>query len=178
MRALVSLLLAALLLGVTGPARAVWVVDEHGACVERWATADLLRGPTAMLNGLLRPIRTTAGGAVYAWNQDAWWPWQIIGLGPGATLISGGAGLIEGVWWMGTGLVDTVTGGALHVSSEKAVDLAISPEVSTIIADAERPEPATDPCGRPTSHGAAEDTESSHVSRLAVEGPTLRLGVL
>lgn len=151
MRVPASLLLAIVMLAVPCAARAAWVVDEHGACVERWEASDLARGPTAMLNGVLLPFRNLAGGAVYAWDQDSWWPWQIVGLGPGAMLISGGAGVIEGVWWIGTGLVDTVTGGALGAAPERATELSITPEVSMIIADADRPAPTTDRCGRPVS---------------------------
>ena len=149
MRAPASLLLAVVMLAAASAAPAAWVVDEHGACVERWTAGDLARGPTAMLNGVLLPFRTTAGGAVYAWTQDSWWPWQIVGLGPGTMIISAGAGVIEGVWWIGTGLVDTLSGGALGAAPEKATELSLAPEVSPIIADADRPAPTPDPWGRP-----------------------------
>lgn len=126
-----------------------WTVDANGACVEHWAPSDLLRGPTAIVNGPLRPVRTLAGGAEYAWNTTEWWPWKIVGLGPAVTLVSGAAGVVEGVWWIGTGLADTLTGGYFAIAPEPATELSLRPQVSTIVADAGPvPTPATDRCGR------------------------------
>jgi hypothetical protein len=58
-------------------AHGAWTVDAGGACVETWAPSDLLRGPIAIVNTPLLPVRTLAGGAEYAWNRTEWWPWQI-----------------------------------------------------------------------------------------------------
>ena len=140
-------MLATLLLAHAAAAPAAWVVDASGACVKQWERSDLLRGPTAIVNGPILPLRTFAGGAEYAWNTKEWWPWQIAFLGPAVTVISGAAGAVEGVWWIGTGLVDTLTGGAFDIAPEPATHLSARPVVSRLIADA--PEPAVDPCGRP-----------------------------
>lgn len=131
-------------------ARSAWTVDANGACVERWAPSDLLRGPAAVANAPLLPLRTLAGGAQYAWNTAEWWPWQIAGLGPAVTLICGAAGVVEGVWWAGSGVADTVTGGQFEIAPEKATRLSARPEVPRVIADAgPTPTPAEDRCGRP-----------------------------
>ena len=156
MRRLLLSLLVASVVTPAGVARAAWVVDAQGACVERWESSDLLRGPTAIANGPLLPIRTFAGGAEYAWNTPEWWPWQIAGLGPAVTIISGIAGAIEGVWWIGTGLADTLTGGYFGIAPERATELSIHPEVSRIIADADpSPTPTHDQCGRPLKPAAS-----------------------
>lgn len=150
MRLASTLILVTALLVRAGVAPAAWTVDANGACVEKWAADDLLRGPTAIANGPLLPLRTMAGGAEYAWNTSEWWPWQIAGLGTAVVIISGAAGVVEGVWWMCTGLVDTLTGGALQVAPERAVQLSIQPELPLLIADAKpTPQPTTDRCGRP-----------------------------
>ena len=149
MRVPVLLLVAVLLVQATA-ANSAWVVDASGQCVERWEPSNMLRGPTAILNGPLRPLRTLPGGAVYAWNTEEWWPWQIAILGPAVTVVSGAAGALEGVWWIATGLADTVTGGYFDISSENATTLSLRPEVSSLIADASpTPTPTHDRCGRP-----------------------------
>ena len=150
--AALAVLAAVLLLPLT--ARAAWVVDADGACVEQWTSADLLAGPTAIVNAPLLPFRSMAGGAVYAWNTDAWWPYQIAILGPAVTAFSGAFGVVEAAWWVGTGLADTVTGGYFGISPERATELSISPDVPTVIADATPATPPTDRCGRPLAASA------------------------
>lgn len=135
-------------------ARAAWVVDADGACVEQWTSADLLSGPTAIINAPLLPFRSMAGGAQYAWNTEAWWPYQIAILGPAVTLFSGAFGIVESAWWIGTGLADTVTGGYFAISPERATELSIAPDVPTVIADATPATPPTDRCGRPLAAAA------------------------
>jgi hypothetical protein len=148
MRRATSLLLA--LLAIAAPARAAWVVDAAGGCVERWAASDMLRGPKAIVNAPLLPFRQMAGGAQYAWNTEEWWPWQIVAMGPGVTLFSGAAGLLEGTWWITTGVADTLTGGYFQAAPEQATQLSVRPQVSSMIADAApTPPPTTDRCGRP-----------------------------
>ncbi len=131
-------------------ARGAWVVDAGGGCVEQWGPSDMLRGPTAIVNGPILPFRQMAGGAEYAWNTQEWWPWQIALLGPGVTLFSGAAGTLEGVWWIGAGVLDTVTGGYFQLAPEPATELSVKPQVSAMIADADpTPAPTEDRCGRP-----------------------------
>jgi hypothetical protein len=130
-------------------AHGAWVVDADGACVERWTSADLLRGPTAIVNAPLLPFRSLAGGAEYAWNTEEWWPYQIAVLGPAVTLVAAGFGTVESLWWVTTGLADTLTGGAFELAPEKATQLSIAPDVPSVIADRPEPPPTTDRCGRP-----------------------------
>jgi len=144
------MVLTAALIGSVARADAAWTVDASGACVEQWTAGDLLRGPTAIVNAPLLPFRQLAGGAEYAWNTQEWWPWQIAVLGPTVTLVSGAAGVFESVWWIATGLADTVTGGYFTIAPEAATQLSIRPEVSPVIADAgPAPAPTQDNCGRP-----------------------------
>ena len=150
MRHPLILLLAVALAMSADVARGAWSVDAAGGCVEQWAASDMLNGPTAILNGPILPFRQMAGGAEYAWNTTEWWPWQIAVMGPGVTLFSGAAGLLEGTWWVVTGVADTVTGGYFGASPEAATELSIQPQVSTMIADAApTPAPTEDRCGRP-----------------------------
>ena len=150
MRPLAALLVLALLPAPVTSAHAAWSVDAAGVCVERWAPSDMLNGPTAVLNGPILPFRQMAGGADYAWNTEEWWPWQIAFMCPAVIGFSGAAGMLEGVWWMSTGLADTLTGGAFALSPDEATRLSVEPQVSRMLADAPaKPAPATDPCGRP-----------------------------
>lgn len=131
-------------------AHAAWTVDASGACVEQWAPSDLLRGPTAIVNTPLLPVRTLAGGAEYAWNTAEWWPWQIGILGPAVTLFCGAWGVVEGTWWITTGLADTLTGGYFAIAPERATQLSIQPDIPLVITDAAPAPTATeDRCGRP-----------------------------
>lgn len=144
-----SILLTAALIARASIADGAWIVDANGACVEHWAASDLARGPTAIVNAPLLPFRAMAGGARYAWNQEEWWPWQIGILGPAVTAICTAAGTLESVWWIGTGLADTLSGGYFGIAPERATQLSVQPELPRIIGDAEpTPTPTTDRCGR------------------------------
>lgn len=147
-----TVIIAAALMARAGVAECAWMVDADGACVQRWAPSDLLRGPAAIANAPLLPVRNLAGGAQYAWNTKEWWPWQIAALGPAVTLISGAGGVLEGVWWAGTGVADTLTGGYFAIAPERATQLSVRPEVSSLIADAgAAPKLPGDRCGRSPS---------------------------
>jgi len=143
-----SLALSLACLLSAGSARAAWVVDAGGACVERWESGDLLRGPTAIVNAPLLPLRTLAGGAEYAWHTEEWWPYQIAILGPAVTLFGGAFGVVEAGWWLATGLADTLTGGYFALAPVAATELSLQPQVPVVLADA-APPPAVDRCGRP-----------------------------
>jgi hypothetical protein len=150
MRPPALLLAVALLAASVGTAHAAWSVDAAGVCVERWTPSDMLNGPTAVLNGPILPFRQMAGGAVYAWNTEEWWPWQIAVMLPAVTAFSTAAGALEGAWWISSGLADTLTGGAFGLAPEGATELSVAPQVSAMLADAsQKPAPTTDPCGRP-----------------------------
>jgi hypothetical protein len=144
-----SIILAVALIARASSAHGAWAVDANGACVEQWSSSDLLRGPTAIVNAPLLPVRTLAGGAEYAWTNTEWWPWQIALLGPAVTLFSAAAGAVEAVWWVGTGMADTLTGGYFAIAPEPATELSVRPKVPGIIVDAQPPPAPQDRCGRP-----------------------------
>jgi hypothetical protein len=148
------LIVVVVMLARAGIAGGAWVVGADDTCVEQWASSDLLRGPTAIANGPLLPLRTLAGGAQYAWNSPEWWPWQIGIMGPAVTLVSGAGGMVEGLWWIGTGVADTLTGGYFALAPEPATHLSLAPHVSRVIADA-APPPKEDHCGRPLGAAGA-----------------------
>jgi hypothetical protein len=150
-----NLIIAAALLARASVVGGAWMVGADGTCVEHWAPSDLLRGPAAIADGPLLPVRTLAGGAQYAWNTPEWWPWQIGVLGPAVTLVSGAGGMVEGLWWVGTGVADTLTGGYFAIAPERATQLSLRPEVSRVIADAgPTTTPTEDRCGRPLGAAA------------------------
>jgi len=89
-----------------------------------------------------------AGGAEYAWNKNEWWPWYGVVLGAAVVGVSGAAGLVEGLWWICTGVGDTLTGGYFELTPEAGLDFSLRPEVSAVIAGSP-PAPTEDHCGRP-----------------------------
>jgi hypothetical protein len=133
MRAILGIVTAFLVCAsVHSTARAgEWVTRADGACVELWTAGDLLRGPTAILNGALLPFRSLAGGFALAANEcsvaggcSITSPFYPI-LGP----ILGGT---FGVYWILTGFADTVTGGLGLLSSPDAATLSLSPVVPLV----------------------------------------------
>src|SRR5437899_12821018 len=113
------LLVAALVLSVhSSGARAAWRVDERGECVREWTPASLARGPAAMLNAPLLPVRTAVGGVLVARGDPTPNPGlaRKVILPPALAVVGGGMGLVESIIWLGTGLVDTVTGGWFEVA--------------------------------------------------------------
>ena len=107
----------------------------------------MLRGPAAIVNAPLQPLRTTAGGAQYAWHKKEWGWWYKAVLGTAVTAVAGAAGAVEGLWWVGTGAADTVTGGYFGISPERATQFDMQPELSTVVSG-KPPEQTEDPCGR------------------------------
>lgn len=142
-----TLTIVAVLCARAGVAHCAWTVDAGGACVRKWAPSDLLRGPVAIVNAPLRPVRGAAGAAEYAWNKSEWRWWYTVVLGSAVTGVGAAAGLVEGVWWVGTGLADTLTGGYFEITPEGALDRSVRPELSTVIAGS-APAPTEDRCGR------------------------------
>jgi hypothetical protein len=140
-----TLTIAAALCAHASAAYCAWKVDPDGKCVRTW---EPLRGPVAIANAPFRPVRNMAEGAEYAWNKSEWGPWYKVVLGSAVVGVSGAVGLVEGLWWVGTGLGDTLTGGYFDISPQVAQDRSVRPELSVAIAPAP-PAPAVDPCGRP-----------------------------
>ena len=148
MSRLPTLLICAVLVARASLAAAAWTVDPGGACVRQWAPSDLLRGPVAIVNGPILPARTMVGGAEYAWNKPEWRWWHTVVLGLGVTGVSGAAGVYQGVWWMGAGVADLLTGGYFEIAPQQATKRSVEPVVSEVIAG-RPPAPTEDPCGRP-----------------------------
>ena len=152
MRLVRTLMVGAALIAQASVAHCAWTVDADGACVRKWAPSDLLRGPVAIANAPLLPVRTMVGGAEYAWNKQEWWWWHTVVLGSAVTGVSGAAGVVEGVWWAGTGVADVLTGGYFEIAPERATQRSVQPELSAVIAGTP-PTPTEDRCGRPLAAG-------------------------
>ncbi|MFQ5697027.1 MAG: hypothetical protein ACE5IL_01930 [Myxococcota bacterium] len=112
-----SLALAAALLALSpGPASAdAWRRDASGICERTWTAGSLLRGPTAIANGIVLPLRSLVGSL----------------LGGPAALATSPIGMAigtgEGIAWVLVGSLETVTGGTLGVTPETATKLRLSP---------------------------------------------------
>lgn len=148
MRLVPTLLIGATLIAQATVADCAWTVGADGACVRTWAPSDLLRGPVAIVNAPLLPVRTTAAGAQYAWHKNEWWPWPGVVLGSAVTGVSAAAGVFEGIWWAVTGVADLLTGGYFEIAPERATQRSVQPELSEVIAGTP-PTPTEDRCGRP-----------------------------
>ena len=146
-RLVLSLLVAAMLVGSTAePVAAAWKVAADGRCVEYWTPASLGRGPTALLMAPTAIPRAVAGAitSMSTLRKDS--PsGSSIAASPLLVFFWGANGFVEMLIWMGTGVVDTVTGGALSLAPDDAVELSLSPLTYAPVA---KP-PTTDPCGRP-----------------------------
>jgi hypothetical protein len=147
-RRLARVVLALLAASAAVPARraaAEWVVDAEGRCVQQWTPASLVRGPTALLMSPTAIPRAVAGAitSMDTLRKDA--PsgssWTA---GPALVFLWGANGFVEMLIWMGTGLADTVTGGALSIAPDDAVELSFAPLTYGPVAP-----PLTDRCGRP-----------------------------
>jgi hypothetical protein len=108
----------------------------------------MLRGPLAIVYAPFQPVRTTIGGAEYAWNKTEWRWWYTAVLGSAVTGVAAAGGVVEGLWWIGTGLADTLTGGYFEITPERALDRSVRPELSPVITGAPKA-PTEDRCGRP-----------------------------
>jgi hypothetical protein len=125
------LTLAALALAclIAAPSAAgVWARDRAGVCREMWTPRDLVRGPIAIVNGVLRPLTSLTGGVWFAAAQCRHRPRCLVA-GPlwavGSTLW----GLGEGVYWLATGVLDTPSLGVLPFSPYDASLLQLAPTV-------------------------------------------------
>lgn len=122
---------------VASPAAAGrWVLDRQGVCTEVWTARDLVRGPTAILNGMLRPVTSFVGGTWFAVAQCHHSPRCIV-VGPLWVLGSTAWGIGEGLYWVVTGVVDTPTLGAALVSPYRASRLEL--ELSVPFVESHEP---------------------------------------
>jgi hypothetical protein len=145
--------LTTLVLGQGRPASGEWIVDSRGECVERWTPASLGRGPTAMLMAPTAPVRTGAGVFAYQSPAEQGWNGQgsFIFWGPAVALLSGAAGVIDMVWWLGSGLVDTLSGGYFQAAPYEATRLSVDPLPPPFLSEGKRralEAARPDPCGR------------------------------
>lgn len=142
-----SLAIAAVLCAPAAIAHGAWTVAADGTCVQKWEPSDMLRGVRGIVNAPFAPVRAMAGGAEYAWHKPEWGPWYKAVLGSAVTGVSGAVGAVEGVWWVGTGVADTLTGGYFELTPQAALDRSVRPQLSTAVSGSS-PAPPEDRCGR------------------------------
>src|SRR2546429_9818033 len=137
-------------------ALAAWVVNETGECVRAWTPASLVRGPAAMLNAPLLPLRSAVGGVLVARDDRSPGMKGKILLPPMLAVVGGAIGLVESAVWLGSGLTDTATGGDFEVAPEEATRLRVEPGRPPVLSDARRPlRGAADRRGRRAGPAAA-----------------------
>jgi hypothetical protein len=126
-RAAVIALTLACLLAETAAA-GVWMRSRNDVCVEIWTLRDLMRGPTAIANAVLRPVTSFVGGVWFA-AAECSHSVRCVVVGPlwvvGATTY----GVAQGFYWGVTGLLDTPTLGSARITPFEASSLQILPVV-------------------------------------------------
>ena len=129
-------------------ALAAWTVNGRGECVQAWTPASLGRGPAAVLNAPLVPVRTAAGGVQEALDDRT--PGGVhrkVILVPALAGLGGAMGLVEAGVWLASGLADTLTGGYFELAPDEATALSVSPRRP--LSTDTHAGPRTDACGRP-----------------------------
>jgi hypothetical protein len=74
MRLVPTLLIGAALIAQPTIAQCAWTVGADGTCVRQWATSDLLRGPVAIANAPLQPVRTTVARSMHGTSLNGGGP--------------------------------------------------------------------------------------------------------
>ncbi len=145
-----------------------WVVDENGQCVEKWVPSDAVQGPTAIINGVMMPVRSVAGaiylGGTCVFDNNCKIRVSEVWMAPVFLVLSTVAGIIEGTSWVVRGAGDTITGGAFHLTPDEAGKLSIMPVIQ--LPDARRTPYEwgyEDRCGRPLKDGKLINDHSSSV---------------
>ena len=115
-----------------------WVMNERGECVRTWTPGSLARGPAAMVNAPLLPVRSAVGGALLARDDRSPGVVGKVLLPPMLTLMGGAMGLLESCIWLGGGLADTVTAGYFALAPEEATRLDVRPVTPAFVPDARR----------------------------------------
>jgi hypothetical protein len=105
-----------------------WERDRSGVCREVWTARDLVRGPTALVNGALRPLTAFVGSTWFA-VAECHHRARCLWVGPLWVAGSTAWGLGEGIYWAVTGLIDTPTLGATRASPYPASRLQLAPVV-------------------------------------------------
>jgi hypothetical protein len=124
------------------------VVSADGGCVREWTPASLARGPMAIVNGATMPVRQAVGGAQAGARDRSGSTLGRVVLVPALALTGFGAGAIEGIWLMGLGLADVVTGGYFALVPREVTEPSLAPMTPRFLEPPMQP-PPTDPCGRP-----------------------------
>jgi hypothetical protein len=122
----------------------LWVLAAGRAlaaddCDEGWTAASLLRGPTAIVNAPLVPFRSAAGGFKLAAEGTEHTVRGNIIMTPVVAVGSLATGFVEMGIWLGTGLLDTVTGGVFRLAPEEATQLSAAPMAPAFTPDSKRP---------------------------------------
>src|SRR2546430_17658094 len=130
--------LALVVLRASG-ALAAWVVNERGECVRVWTPASLVRGPAAMVNAPLLPLRSAVGGVLVARDDRSPGMQGKILLPPTLAVVGGAIGLVESAVWLGSGLTDTATGRGLEGAPAEATRLRGRPGRAPFPSGARRP---------------------------------------
>ena len=129
-----AMLLALLLNGAAvGVAHAGWSRVD-GKCVEHWDAGHLVRGPRAIINGVLLPVRSAIGGLFFAVDTCGR-KWSCVPMAPlwlvGSTLWGAG----EGVYWATAGVLDTPTLSGLRLAPARSTEFRLHPTVPFLHQD-------------------------------------------
>ena len=92
-----------------------WAVNGSGECVQEWTPSSLARGPLAMTNAVTFPGRQLVGGGAAAYDEPSRSTTERVILVPTLALLGLGSGTVEGVFVMGKGMADFVTGECWYI---------------------------------------------------------------
>jgi len=122
---------------ISSPAVAEWVVNDQGQCVNVWTPESLLRGPKAMLDAPLVPIRFFLGGAVEAAAcPDAKCGTLKKGfLGAAGIMIGTVFGTFHGLADAVGGLTDLLSGGTLEWTADDPTRFTLHPIRFVMLGD-------------------------------------------
>ena len=129
-------------------AHAAWRRNERGECVRFWTPASLARGPIAILNAPLVPIRTEVG--LIEWlvpdtkvERKLEDRMIVYGISYPLIVVFGGPamGLFEALRWMSDGLGDVFTGGYFELASDEATQFSVAPLPPNLVSKAPAPQP-------------------------------------
>ena len=118
-------------------ASAEWVVDERGQCVRVWTWASLFKGPEAMLDSPLVPIRFALGGIVEAVEcpDEECGVFRKTLLGTGGVMLGLVFGTFNGFFDAVSGFSDTLTAGHLGWSADDPTRLSLWPIRFVMLGD-------------------------------------------
>lgn len=117
----------------TSSASAQWR-SRSGPCAGEWSALESMRGPLALVNGAVTPVRSTLGGLHFATavclrnsrcapHAPAWFLWSV------------GWGVGQGAYFAVMGALDTITLGARPFSPPEAARVLERPMVPFLAND-------------------------------------------